>query len=534
MGITSEIILFLIWVPQAFVQLFLIAYWWQVKEYRWDRFRLLLQSNDGRKHLRVLFPVWKIIFLALSLFFAPLFLGYTLLLSLLDIYGVFLLLKRKLRKPVFTQRGRRIVGTTVLGGLLFGLSYFLTNNLILTFILLESMLLIGPYIGILWTIPIVNKTKRVEISKAQDLLRRIRPLVIGITGSYGKTTTKEFVSQLLSSKYKTAKTAGSENTELGIARKTLSSVSKGVTHFVVEMGAYKKGEITALTSIVHPNVAIITGIEGQHLSLFGSLEEIKKTKFELIESLPAGSLALFNYSNSDCRKLSEWAKKLNRDLKVYGYILRTSENKNVGADLEITLREATAYNLKFDARMGNKKRKLTAPLKGIHFLENLGAAILLSRLLHIDWNKIEKACANIETQKGTMTVYPIQRAVVIDDSYNSTPHGFTAALEYVHLFSQKKIVVTSGIIELGATSNEVHERIGKELKEIDHVILTQSDFEESLKKGLGKRKTILSVISDSSTIIERLSKYIDEGYAILLEGRLPSDVIEFVKSQKTL
>jgi UDP-N-acetylmuramoyl-tripeptide--D-alanyl-D-alanine ligase len=519
------------WTPQAVRQLLNWTYWLQVKEYRLDRFGVFWKSKSGRKKLGILGIIGKLGLLALTSFgllpFWLYFIAFAVLLLFLDFRAIKEIRRKILRKPVFTQRAKRILGTAVF---IVGLTIFLLGINHKSFLIGEFLLLIGPFVGIFWTTPIVSKIKKQEVAKARKKLAKIKPKVVGVTGSYGKGTTKEFVAHLLASKYKVAKTAGSQNTEFGIARNIDNSVNDKTEFFMVEMGAYKKGEIANLAEIAKPEVGIITGIEEQHLSLFGDLGVIEKAKFELIEALPRKGVAIFNLTNKSCQKLAAWATKLDSDLEVLGYCFAREKVKSINADLVSELVSQDTEGVFFEVKHGGETRKIYSPLKGVHFVENLSCAILVARYFGVSWTKIVKRCETIKTPERTMQIRKSKGVVVIDDSFNNTPLGFKSALAYLSLYTKKpKIVITPGIIELGAKSHDVHKRLGKMMaNSIDKIILTNSDFSRSMIQGLGKNGDKLVVEEKFSELKKEISKLADSGCVLLIEGRIPTALYEHI------
>lgn len=539
MGQELKLIIFLIWLPQAIRQILAWLYWWQVKEYRFDRFRGLLLSLDGKKALDLNLIIFKLLILLISIIFKDIIWALLFVLFILDLKFFLEILNKKLRRPIFTQRAVLIFGTSLMFVFLVaGYLGFGNTKAIYTLVLGEIFLILSPGLGIFWTTLIVNATKKEEIIKAKERLQETKSAVIGITGSYGKTTTKEFVAHLLSQAYNTKKTTGSENTELGIARETVKSVNKNTEFYVVEMGAYKKGEIETLAQIVNPRIGIITGIEPQHLSLFGSLEQIKKTKFELIKSLPPDGIAVFNLSSKHCRKLAEEARRVRPELKVIGYYTSSNNNFNIKAEMESRILAADINGVTFEIKQKHFTKKLFAPVKGAHFVENLTGAILLAKTLGLTWKQIEKGCRTIKLPGKIMQTRKIKGNVyVINDTYNITPMGFESAIKYIALFeAKKKIVVTPGIIELGALSSEVHTKLAREMKDkVDQVILTQREFEKDIKLGLGVNKSKLRVIDDSKKLVNYIEQIIEKGKSvILLEGRVPISLINMIEKKKNV
>ncbi len=523
-------IILTLWLPQATYQVLTWIYWWQDKEYRLDRFKILLSSSGGMKRLWLAYVGIKLLVLLHYAFSGN---AFPVILVLLFLNFVFFqrFLSEGLRRPIFTQRARRILGTTVLLILIATLFSGVSWKLLM---LGEIFLLLGPFLGIVLTIPVVNKAKKREIVKAKKRLKKIKPKVIGITGSYGKGTTKEFLAQLLSQTYKVEKTIGSENTDFGIARKA-QKIKEDTEFFIVEMGAYKCGEINKLCDIVSPEIGIITGIEEQHLALFGSLENIRKTKFELVENLPKDGVVIFNLNNTHCRQLAEKAKKLSTNLKVMGFYFQDMGNsKVVKADMVSKLISVNTDGVVFEIREKEDKQIISAPLYGTHFIENLTGAILMARYFGVSWKQIEKSCKTIKAPERTMQVYKLGKAIVIDDTFNNTPKGFEAALSYLSLYKKKrKAVITPGIIELGNESVKVHKKLGKIMSGfVDKIILTNTDSVDAVEAGLGDNKHKLVVEKKPDRLIELVGKLIDDNFVILLEGRMPSILMTFLKKNK--
>jgi UDP-N-acetylmuramoyl-tripeptide--D-alanyl-D-alanine ligase len=536
-------VIVVLWLPQIIGQILNWIYWLQVKEYRFDRFWVFLQSKSGRKKLGTGGILSKFALLILALYFDLFFWPTLLLFLVLDFWVIKDIWKRGLRRPVFTQRARRILGTTgffvLLTVVILYQSFFIrprgvhsiTPGVVLFFG--EILLLVSPFLGILWTTPIVNKVKKQEVEKAKKRLKKIKPKVIGITGSYGKGTTKEFLAHLLSQKFNVEKTVGSQNTEFGIARKA-QKIKKETEFFIVEMGAYKRGEISKLCGIVKPEVAIITGIEIQHLALFGSLENIKRTKYELIESLPEGGMAVFNLSNSFCVDLFKKTKKERSDLAAYGYILEggSEKTKAIFADIKAKMVSVDINGVNFEVSDSKVVKKLFIPVAGVHFVENMAGAILMARHFGVNWKQIEKGCRSIEAPKKTMQTCKLKGAVIIDDTFNNTPKGFEAALSYLSLYEKKKAVITPGIIELGAESIKVHHKLGEIMSGfVDKIVLTNNDSTGAIKVGLGNNGYKLTVEKNPEKLVKVVSKLINDEYVILLEGRLPSVLMDYLNSQ---
>lgn len=314
-------------------------------------------------------------------------------------------------------------------------------------------------------------------------------LVIGITGSYGKSSTKEFLAHILSSRFKVVKTPRNVNTEIGISQFVLDSLLLDAEVFIVEMGAYKIGEIKAVCKVVKPKIGILTGISEQHLALFGSLENTKKAKFELIESLPKDGWAFFNGENQAALDLaSNW--------KGNGIIYRNS---------------------------------LFPIIKNLprHYELNLNGAMQVARYLGMSQKEIDEAVKNMNYE-GIVSPHYFGRggALIINDTYSANPDGVLAALDILAAEPQrKKIVVMPCLIELGEAASQIHERIGRKINEVcDLAVITTYDYFNVIKKEAGDK-----VIFENSfeAIKSILDKKLNKETAVLLEGRLAPEIIAY-------
>ncbi|MBI3442365.1 MAG: UDP-N-acetylmuramoyl-tripeptide--D-alanyl-D-alanine ligase [Candidatus Sungbacteria bacterium] len=326
---------------------------------------------------------------------------------------------------------------------------------------------------------------------AEEKISRARGLtVIGITGSYGKSSTKEFLSQLLSKKFKVAKTPGNVNTEIGIAQFVLKTLKPDDEIFIVEMGAYKPGEIQKICEMVKPKIGILTGISEQHVALFGSFRALQKAKYELIDCLPADGLAVFNGENEYCVELS---KKWKGNKIMYRH----------------------AHDLRPD---------LPA-----HYGLNLGGAIEAAKYVGMTDREIEEAIGKIRLVERMMQGFAGRHgAWMINDTYSANPDGVFAAITYLSLQPhQNKIVVMPCLIELGDASVGIHTKIGELLhKNCDCAIITTPAYFKAIHDAAGD-KAVLE--TNPEKVVELLEQKINPETAVLLEGRLPERIIQSLR-----
>jgi len=424
-------------------------YFWQLKEYRLDRFKEFLTTSQVKQF-----------FLPTRWFLRPKFTLKILLLAYLSFYFNFLILR------------------------------FL--NLLITPIIAYLAVPLTTSIAVLFLKPLSDLILDFIIFIAKIKIRLISKsfIVIGITGSYGKTSVKEILAHLLTTKYQVCKTKGTDNTAIGVAKTILKNLNSSHQIFVVEMGAYTKGEIKKICNLVKPSIGIITGITNQHLGLFGSLDNIIKAKYELIKSLPSNGLAVFNVTNSYTKKMA----------------LNTKHIKTISY-----YQPKTPY-------MTN--------LLGDYQQINIQAAISVAKTLKISQKDIESSLKNIPTFKTMMTQKKgIKQSVVIDDSYNANQQGFLAAIKHLdNLKASHKVLITSGIIELGKGKQEVHQKIAKQaFKVFDEIILTKKDIAD-IFSDLNPTVTI-TFQPDYKQLTKYLTTNLKSKSAILLEGRMPKKFI---------
>jgi len=437
------------------------------------------------------------------------------------------------RKPVLTKRMQIILLFSFLP-LLMPLILPLNLGIILG----EFLLPIGTVCGVVVTSYLTRKTKLKEKLEAVEKLRKVNPFVIAITGSYGKTTTKDFVTHFLSQKYKTQKTEKSENTFFGVVRTINNKLTNDTRYFVCEIGAYKKGEIKELAEVVKPKMAIITGIEPQHVDLFGSMNNLKDAKFEIVDSLKNEGFAIFNLSDIEVFAMHEKAKKLYPETKTFGYkvYMKNSREKIKDENCRIVsiVEKQSLNEVQFSVLENGKQvnNKFTVKTTGVHFIENISCAILISRILGLSWVEIEKAMSSLITPEGTMSlIKTVTGAIIVNDSYNSSQKSFTAALDYLSFFkNKKKVVISSGIIELGEFSQKIHEDLGVKMSElIDKVIVTNKDNALYILNGMADKSKI-KYEANLQILKKMFLKSIDDSDVILLEGRQPSAIMDVVKS----
>ncbi|MBI2033124.1 MAG: hypothetical protein HYT10_01520 [Candidatus Levybacteria bacterium] len=504
------------------------VYLWQLKEYRFDRLLAHLRETiQGRDLLFSYLSVIKwgiIIFYAYVVFNEALLLPYQVTVATVFLFQAVLVLKeaslRRLRRPVVTFKTLFLLFCTFFSiGLLFYVALIQQEYLWLLILDRLLPLIIGFFVFFL-SFPTRLYQDFVIDSAMKKIKSKKNMLVIGVTGSYGKSSTKDYLAQILSKKFSVAKTPGTNNTPIGVASAILKEMKKDTQIFVAEMGAYRKGEIAELCQIIQPKIGILTAVSSQHLSLFGSLEKLMETKYELIESLPKDGLAFFNGNNKNAEKLYTITKKNKILYKVLSHADKIANRKE--ADIIATNVVVLKTEIFFDVYLKNKKLSLKAPLLGAQNIENLLPAIYIADYLGMSPAEIKKAVASVFPLPKTMMLHKtLNGAYIVDDTFNVNPDAVIAALRYAKIFKGKKIMVMEPMIELGPNAKKEHYRVGKEVAKVcDYLFLTKKNYYDAVISGiLDEGGKCLVKVASPKEIAEYVSHHVGKGDIIIFEGK---------------
>ena len=276
--------------------------------------------------------------------------------------------------------------------------------------------------------------------------------VIAITGSVGKTSTKDIVANVVSKKYKTLKTEGNNNNNIGLPFTILRMQDEEVA--VLEMGMNHFGEISLLASIANPTICIITNIGTSHIGNLGSRENILKAKLEILEGSKKQAVII----NNDNDLLHKWYEenKENYNIKTYGI----KEKSNVMAK-EIKLEE---NNSTFTCKIDDEEEKIKVPVGGEHFVLNALCAITVGEVLKIEEDKIKVGIESFELTKKRMDIIELKNGIkIINDAYNASLESMKASLRVLSEYKERKIAVLGDMFELGEFSEELHKKVGEEV-----------------------------------------------------------------------
>ncbi len=523
------LIIFILWLLKISKDILFWTYLWQLKEYRLDRMRAHFELPSAKSIFFNKFYAGKIIlllgsgllFIDVWKFFFQIIAGA--LYALLGLKSIYEIYRKKIREPVFTKKAILTLGLTLIPVVFISFfAYYKTSSASFLFnILLLDMLIPVIVAGIIGVMKFPSEFfKNRTIIKAKAKRESMKDiLVIGVTGSYGKTSMKEYLAHILEGKLRVIKTKENQNTEIGVAKFVLGEVTMDYDVFIVEMGAYKEGEVKNICDIVKPQIGILTGINEQHISLFGSIENIIKAKYELIESLPQNGLAIFNGENDYTRALYE-----KTDIPKRRYALR-SFSVNASPDISCEKIDFKSDEMKFYVKLQGKKELFETKLLGRHNALNILGATLVASDLGMSLEEIKERVKTLKAPPHTMDLKPgINGSSIIDDSYSANPRGVMAALDVLEsLKSNKKILVMHPLIELGPAARNIHRRIAVKINKVcDVCILTSSDFSREIKKNAPN--TDVFIIKDPKITIAKLKKNIKAGDTVLLENRIAEEI----------
>ena len=430
------------------------------------------------------------------------------------------------KKLVITARVKRLIVTTsilYLIPIVFIMAH--TNDtyyIFFTLVILSLMTYLNSFIvfiAMLINTPIEKLVYLYYKTKAQRKIKNMSNLkIIGITGSYGKTSSKNILSDILNIKYNALPTPRNLNTFNGLIMTVNNHMDKFTDIFIAEMGAYVRGEIGRLCKLIKPKYGILTRIGTAHLESFGSQENIQKGKFELIESLPSDGFGVLN--GDDPLQVSY---KLKNKVKI---IWIGIDNEDV--DVRATNIKCTNKGTNFDVVFKGDKKKyhFETKLLGNHNVYNILSAIACGKEFGIDNEDLQKAVAGVKPVEHRLELKKLGNFYMIDDAYNSNPVGAKSAVDVLEMMPGKKVVVTPGMIELGDKEDEYNKEFGKQIAEVaDYVVLIGEKKTKPIKEGLLDKKfdknkiIVFNDVREAYPYIGQLSLK-DDVYA-LFENDLP-------------
>ncbi len=431
---------------------------------------------------------------------------------------------RQAKKPlVYTMRVRRmLVTTTVLYvvGMLLSLAAGAYRERVCGGILL-ALFLVQPFLILLvnWiNRPLEQAIDRHYVADAARILREMPNLtVIGVTGSYGKTSVKYFLNTLLSSRFNVLQTPGNYNTTLGVVRTIREQMKPFHEIFICEMGAREVGDIKEICDLVHPDHGIITSIGPQHLQSFHTIENIIGTKFELADAVPAEGRVFLNYDNGYIR-----GHKIDKNVVSYG--TTGSDIAYRAYDIAVSPNGST---FKMRDEQGGEYEFHTK-LVGNHNVQNIAGAIAVAHTLGIPMEKLRYPVKQLESVPHRLQLSRQGGRILLDDSYNSNKNGFMAALDTLGMFKELRILMTPGMVELGEKQYSENKEVGVYAADrCDYAVLVGREQTKPIQDGLleaGFARSRMIVVDSLQEAFQMVNAIPDERQkVVLIENDLPDN-----------
>ena len=447
------------------------------------------------------------------------------------------------KKPlVYTARAKRVFGLSIC--LLIGIAttlVLITKTSVfagvfpqwrIAIFLFSEVTVINLTIANLLIYPLERTINGAYLLSARKRIKTLQPRVIGITGSYGKTSTKYILHQILSRKFNTLMTPDSYNTPMGICKVIRGDLTAEHEIFIVEMGAYKRGDIRELCNLASPQIGILTAVGPQHLERFKSIENIAKTKYELIESLPSGGLAVFNCDNEICAGLADKREHDGNPVRRYATDPFPVTSASERAELTATNIQHTDAGLAFTIHTSIDTAEIRTQLLGRHNVSNILAATAVAIECGMTLEEIRIAIANVVPVPHRLQLTSNEGSVtIIDDSFNSNPVGAKAALEVLtEIQGGKKVLVTPGMVELGEREYEENKRLGEHAADVcDLVILVGPKRTVPILDGLKAAQypnQQIIVALNLEEVKQHLATQVQAGDVVLFENDLPDSYNE--------
>ena len=402
------------------------------------------------------------------------------------------------KKLVITARVKRLIFTIFILYLIPVVFLVLYNllSMLLVLCIMTYLNAFVVFIAMIINTPIEKLVYLYYKSKAQRKLKSMSNLkIIGITGSYGKTSSKNILSDILNIKYNALPTPKNLNTFNGLIMTVNNHMDKFTDIFIAEMGAYVKGEINGLCKLVNPKYGIITKIGTAHLETFGSEENIQSGKMELIEYLPEDGVGVLN---RDDEKQKNYKFKNKNHCKLLWVGIDTKDDVDVRASKIKVNHEGTTFTVEFKG--DKKKYEFKTRLLGKHNVYNIISCLALGYELGINVEHLQRAVGRLKPIEHRLSMKNFPKFVFIDDAYNSNPEGSKRALEVLNMMDGYKVVVTPGMIELGDKEEYYNKEFGKDIAEVaDHVILVGEKQTKPILEGLkekGFKESDIEIIND--------------------------------------
>ena len=490
----------------------------QLNSYRYKRFFRFIQTN-----IRKILSIKHLLFIGILFIVSGLQMDWVLIILLLFRIIYNLRIKQQTKKPLaYTARIKRLLSVIAIIYILLISMLYQSNMELFFFVVILFMS--APILLVANTvlIPLEKILKNYYYQDAKKRLQEHKSLkIIGITGSYGKTSTKFILEKILSKQFNTLVTPHSYNTTLGVIITVRNLLRRSHEIFVVEMGAKQKGDIEEICQLVKPNYAIITAVGPQHLETFGSVDNIIDTKFELAQSIPSQGICYVNGDNQNI--LTGIQRYSNVNYVTYG------SNKNNQVHIRQIKQDASGSE--FEVIINEQNYRLQTKLLGDHNMLNIAGAVAIGVELGVPYEKFYAAIKELKPVEHRLELKVQDNYFILDDAFNSNPMGAKSALDVLSRFENTgHIIMTPGMIELGEMDEALHVTFGQQIAEVcDEVILIGENKTKSIVKGLQSKDYPQEHIHICQTVFEgfgKIRELVRAGDVVLIENDLPDNFDE--------
>jgi len=421
----------------------------------------------------------------------------------------------KIRLPAFSFRNILILLFHITLTSIVFLYSFEQNNL---FLLLGKTFFLAPVTSFLIVLVGVTITSipstivRTWIrSKAMNNVKKSKTVFIGITGSYGKTSTKEYLAHILSAQFAVAKTPKNMNTDVGIALSINQSLKSSTQFFITELGAYRKGELNHAASYIPFRKIILCGLGNQHLDLYGSREALVEEETSPIFNLSSHGMAYLNSdsvlrNNIDTTKVASVTYGLSPDVDAQLTDVQASTEGTIGL-----------------VRYKDQIFHINTKLLGAHSLENLLPVVALANDIGMEKKLIEKQISSIQPLQGKLSKhFGKSNSTILHDGVNTNFNGFLAAIDVMKLFSHtNKIIMTQGIIELGREKRSSYQSILKKMNNTGISLFTTDRLFTTIKSSVK-----INTFNDVDSMQKAISQKLDKDTLLLIEGTFAQPILD--------
>jgi UDP-N-acetylmuramoyl-tripeptide--D-alanyl-D-alanine ligase len=438
------------------------------------------------------------------------------------------------KEPVWTPKAKQLYGLSIFVFVSVCAYLISTQNLIIALAIIV-ILWFNIYVCLILALAIIKpyeiinrlRVKQLIKSKIKSLKEKYGLTVIGITGSFGKTSSKIVIGQVLPKCHITPK---SYNTMFGIFKTIDYELNKRYKFFVCEMGAYKRGDVKEFCELVSQDIGVLTGINEQHLERFGSIENTIQAKFEILTTLHPGGTGILNLDNELVRtNLHRFIQDLQKkNISLIGYSVDGQNSQDCKEVLSVKSWSIENGKSIFELPYKNEVYKVTTSLVGRGHLSNILAAIAVALSCGENINDVIARVGTIKQIPHRLELRSMPGITILDDTYSSNPSGFREALDTLNRFQGTKVLITPGIVELGEKALEIHKEIGSLAASIcDEIVLVGSSHNlNAMKDGIlsvGYNDNKITQLSGRAKVQEFLRD--KSNTVVLMENDLPDQYL---------